>query len=456
MESLFVTGGSGFVGRRLLAALDPGRFRTVHWLSRDPARRVPAPAGMQPVAGDLNDPESYRSLLNGDVTVVHLAAATGRAGPAQQRAANVDGTRVLLGECSRAGVRRFLHVSSIAAKFPEKKHYPYGRAKEEGEALVRAAGLPYTILRPTIIAGPGSPVMAGLRRLAALPVMPVFGGGKTRIQPIHVDDLVRVMLAVLAEDRFQGETLEIGGPQAVSIEDFLLRLRRLSGSGRRRVVRLPLRPLIPLLAAGEKVLGQRLPLSASQLYTFRHDGVAEANPLTDRLAGGLRTMDEMIAEDLSPTEGNGGDPRLERECRVFGRYLLGQEMSPYVRTKYAEGHAALAWDRGPGFFDPLLVAIAARHPLAVKPCDAYARFFRPRGLLRKKLVLLLAILEMTPPYYRSIDAAGPGSLPALSVAVAWRGFTMVLALVPAVIVLLPLQVLSRISSGRRAAEGENV
>ncbi|MBN2346079.1 MAG: NAD-dependent epimerase/dehydratase family protein [Candidatus Aminicenantes bacterium] len=301
MESLFITGGSGFVGRRLLAAIDPGRFGELRWLSRDPAGRAPrtAPVPARAVRGDINVPESYRALLDPGVTVLHLAAATGKAGPALQRRVNVDGTRTLLQECARAGVRRVLHVSSIAAKFPEKKHYPYARAKEEGEALVRASGLPHVILRPTIVAGPGSPVLAGLGRLASLPVLPVFGDGRTRVQPLHVDELVRMMLAVLAGDRFRGETLEIGGASIVTIEDLLLRLRRLLGRHGRRVIHLPLRPLMPLLAAVEKLLGGRLPLSAGQLYSFRYDGVAENRAPREHLEPRWGDIDAMLADSLA-------------------------------------------------------------------------------------------------------------------------------------------------------------
>jgi hypothetical protein len=145
--------------------------------------------------------------------------------------------------------------------------------------------------------------------------------------------------------------------------------------------------------------------------------------------------------------------RLERECRVFGGYLLGREMNPYVLGKYAQAHETLAWENAPGFFDRLLTGLAARHALATKICDAYARFFSPQCVLRKKLVLLLAILELTPPYYRDIDAVAARSRLMLFAAVVGKGATLAFCLVLAVPVLLPLQLLSKVAAGRRAAGG---
>ncbi|MBN2346080.1 MAG: hypothetical protein JXO51_06785 [Candidatus Aminicenantes bacterium] len=143
------------------------------------------------------------------------------------------------------------------------------------------------------------------------------------------------------------------------------------------------------------------------------------------------------------------DARLEREGRVFGRYLLGREAGAAVGARYAAAHGTLDWGEGRGWFERLLLAAAARHPLATRACDAYSRFLCPNSLLRRKLILLLAILELTPPFYREIDAAGPASAPKLAALIAWKGLTMAALLLPALVVLLPLQAASRVLAGRR-------
>src|SRR5882672_471847 len=176
MTKVFLTGATGFLGRHVRRQLERGEGLAVAELSR--AR-----------GADLLVPASYERELAGADIVLHLAAATGRAAPADHFRVNVEGTRILLEQSRRHGARRFVFVSSIAAKFPDIRRYPYARAKLEAEALVAGGGIEYSIIRPTIIAGPGAPVLAGLRRLAMLPIVPVFGTGRVRVQPIFVDDL---------------------------------------------------------------------------------------------------------------------------------------------------------------------------------------------------------------------------------------------------------------------------
>lgn len=142
--------------------------------------------------------------------------------------------------------------------------------------------------------------------------------------------------------------------------------------------------------------------------------------------------------------------RIDGECRALGRYLFGREVNEYMLAKYRSGCAQLGLDDAAGRFDSLLVAMAVRHPLLAKAGDAYARFLAPRGTLRKKMVLLLAIAEVSPPTFRYIDAADGGGRFMLFVHTMGRGMGMVLCLLPALVVLLPLQLgLKMIGPGRR-------
>lgn len=140
--------------------------------------------------------------------------------------------------------------------------------------------------------------------------------------------------------------------------------------------------------------------------------------------------------------------KLDGECLALGRYLFKQDVNAYVRDKYRSANAMLGLDAS-GRFDRLLVAMAVRHPLLAKPCDAYARFLAPQGALRKKMVLLLAIAEVTPPTFHSLDAADGGGLGMLFVRIMCRGMGMVLCLLPALLVLLPLQLLLKMTGSRR-------
>lgn len=103
-------------------------------------------------------------------------------------------------------------------------------------------------------------------------------------------------------------------------------------------------------------------------------------------------------------------PALSDECRVFTRYLSGQEADHYVLQTYLRLHEALPVSaQQPSPIDAALVTFARRGAAATRIADAYARFFRPRGLLRHKLTLSFAVLENSPAHHAPFTAGGPGS-----------------------------------------------
>lgn len=141
--------------------------------------------------------------------------------------------------------------------------------------------------------------------------------------------------------------------------------------------------------------------------------------------------------------------KIDGECLALGRYLLKQDVNEYVRDKYRSANVMLGLENAAGRFDALLVNIAVKHPMLTKTCDAYARFFSPHGALRKKMVLLLAIFELTPPYFYFIDAADAGGWFMLFVRIMWKGMGMVFCLLPALFTFLPLQLLLKVIGPKR-------
>jgi NADH dehydrogenase len=287
MTRVFLTGGTGFLGRRLrvrLRAVEDGL--SVVELARA-------------AGADLLAPASYDRELAGADTVVHLAAATGKAPPAEHFRVNAEGTRVLLEQSRLRGVRRFVFVSSIATAFPDVRHYPYARAKLEAEAAVAGSGLDYTIVRPTIIAGPGSPVLAGLRRLAALRVVPVFGTGRVRVQPIFVDDVADGLVSIVRDGLGSRQTLELGGPEVLTIQGLLGEIHRVLTGRPMRALHVPLAPVLRLLAILEAAAPRLLPVTVGQLSTFRFDGTASANQVFERHRAGMTGVSRMLELSLA-------------------------------------------------------------------------------------------------------------------------------------------------------------
>jgi nucleoside-diphosphate-sugar epimerase len=304
-SKVFLTGGTGFLGSRVLPAL---RRRGFHVVALDRSGRLRAQLGrervnvdrVEIVIADLMEPERYREALGPTDVVMHLAAQTGRATAEEHIRVNAQGTEALLDECRRAGVAKILFVSSIAAKFPDTRRYPYALAKVRAEAAVRASRLLFTIVRPTIIIGPGSPVLAALENLATLPVIPVFGDGRALVQPVYVDDLAEDLVAIVEHDRFRGETLELGGPTKLTIQELLHAIRRArTGGNGGRALHIPLGVLMPPLQIAESLgLGGLLPINVGQLSSFRFDGTVQSNSLRDSRRTALRSLQEMLSLSL--------------------------------------------------------------------------------------------------------------------------------------------------------------
>jgi NADH dehydrogenase len=297
MPALFLTGGTGFVGRALLARLLTRAGGDVTCLVRDPARLIVPANGRAPrvVSSDLGNVEALATAMRGCDVVLHLAASTGKATAAAHQRANLEGTRTLIAAAKQAGVRRLIYVSTIAAGFPDQRFYPYAASKAAAEVAVRESGLDWTIIRPTIVLGAGSPIGVAFAKLAGGPAVMMFGNGKVRVQPIDVSDLANVLVAVLDSSAVSHQTIDAGGPEEISFEKLLTGVRQRLRGTRTPVLHLPLTPLRYALAAVEPVLFSVLPLTAGQLAAFANDSVARPHPLTTALRPGMQSVDQMLA-----------------------------------------------------------------------------------------------------------------------------------------------------------------
>lgn len=299
---VFVTGGSGYVGSALLRIAPRRESAPIRVLVRDPSRIPPdlreAP-GIEIVVGDLLEPAPWAPYAADASHVIHLAAVTGKARPGRYHSVHVEGTANLLSALRCAPLEGFLQVSTIAVAFSDKTRYAYARTKQRAEALVAASGLPFTILRPTMVIGPGAPVLEGLDRMANAFIMPVFGRGDVRVQPIDVGDLTRAIWELVNRHAFEGRIIELGGPEVLSIEALLGRLRAIRSGRRPRTLHLPLRPIRFVLGLLEPLLLPVLPLTAGQLATFANPGTASKSALADAWMGEMRPLEESLRGALA-------------------------------------------------------------------------------------------------------------------------------------------------------------
>lgn len=187
---LAVTGGTGFVGRALLA-LAQQRGLAVRALARS---AQPATPGVAWVRGDLADTGALAALVAGADAIIHVAGVTNARSRAEFDRGNSAGTAAMLDAAAGAGVRRFVHVSSLAAREPALSHY--GASKAAAEALVTASRLDWTLVRPPAVYGPGDPDTLGFYQMVARGIAVLPGPG--RFSAIEVGDLAAALLAIAA------------------------------------------------------------------------------------------------------------------------------------------------------------------------------------------------------------------------------------------------------------------
>ena len=185
---LAVTGATGFVGSHLLDVALAAGHRVVALTRRDQVPRE----GVTWISGDLHDTPALERLVDGAHAVIHVAGVISGHTAAAFEQGNVEGTLTMLAAATAGGVRRFVHVSSLAAREP--KLSLYGASKCRSEELVMGSGLDWAIVRPPAVYGPGDKETLELFRMAKLGLM--LMPPKGRVSLIHVDDLARLLLAL--------------------------------------------------------------------------------------------------------------------------------------------------------------------------------------------------------------------------------------------------------------------
>jgi uncharacterized protein YbjT (DUF2867 family) len=289
---ILVTGGTGFVGGHVVHELR-SRDLGVRCLVRAPRKASKLEGwGAELAQGDVTHAESLRKAVAGCDTVVHLVAI--RQGREDQfRRVMVNGTRDLLGAAKDAGVRRFVHMSALGTSEETKELVPYYRAKWESEQLVQSSGVPYVVFRPSFVFGPDGGILPTFVKLARLmPVTPIIGSGRQRIQPIWAGDVAKYFAEAVAGD-VTGRMFELGGPDAVSWNEFWDRLKRARGM-RRPSIHVPVR-LMRINALVTERLPGNIPLTRDLLTMLEHgDNVVSNDDAVQTFKLPLVPLDEQL------------------------------------------------------------------------------------------------------------------------------------------------------------------
>lgn len=445
---IFITGATGFLGTNLVKGLKLREYKHVYCLGRkgnSTIRGYTKQDNFTFVGADILDVHRYAKFMTSTDVVVHIAAQTGKATKSEYFRVNTEGTECLVNQCIRQGVKRFLYISTIAAQFRDTSCYYYAQSKVKAEAIVKAGDLQYTIIRPTIIVGKGASILDSLLLLAKAPLVPVFGDGLTTIQPVYVDDVVRFILDIIKNDRFENKSIDIGGPERISMVDFIRQIHDLSYAKAFRPVYLPISPLRGILRVLERIALPVLPFTAGQLTSFTNDGVASTGVMRTQAGTRYKTVDEMLLLSLSPRDrATNPSANLTKECRVLTHYMIGAEPDGYICEKYRQGHECVIFEDDDDVFDVVLTKAVRRCSYLTILVDVYSAVFRRNGLFRKKLILLLAVLESYAPTYKQIDSVSVSSRSVLYLMAIKEIVTFSAALLLSVLAFGPFNLLCRL------------
>jgi uncharacterized protein YbjT (DUF2867 family) len=277
---ILVTGGTGFVGPKVVHALRAEGL-DVRALVRNPSSR-PAKTlagwGCELARGDMTDAESLNRAVAACDAVVHLVAIPTGSAEAFERLM-IRGTRDLLAAAKRAGVTRFVLMSALGTGERSRELTPYYRAKWEQEQAVAESGIDHVVFRPSFIFGrDGGMLPLLVRQVRWSPVVPVVG--TRRMQPIWVDDVAAFFAKALSTAEATNATFELAGPDTVTWDELYQRIQRVLGK-RRLTFHMP----IPVARAGAAVvekLPTGLPLSRDGLTMLEfEDNVADVGPAVE-------------------------------------------------------------------------------------------------------------------------------------------------------------------------------
>ncbi len=290
-----VFGGSGFLGRRIVERLaaDGAEVRIA---VRHPERaafltKTGRPGQITAVRADVWDEATVPPALAGAGAVVNTVGHYVARGDASFEAIHGQGARHVAAAAHVAGVMRLVHISGIGAD--PASDSPYVRARAMGERLVRAAFPTATIMRPSVMFGSDHDFLNRLAGLArVLPVLPLFGAGDVKLQPVYVDDVAAAVGTALATPAAAGKLYELGGPRIYSYKALVELV--LQQTGKRRLL-LPL-PYVAwnALAALMAPLPAR-PISRDQVKLMQTDNVVSPGALTFADLGITPTALEAIA-----------------------------------------------------------------------------------------------------------------------------------------------------------------
>ncbi len=316
LTRVMVTGASGFVGGHVVRELVARGHKPV-CLVRDRSSFVAKMSQVPPeryevVSGDLFDDAALAQAVTGAEAVIHLVGIIIESHIRHQTFGriHVEGTRRVVDACVAAGVKRYVHMSALGTR--PNAVSKYHQTKWAAEQYVRGSGLDWTIFRPSIIHGADGEFMRLMKAFvtkwtvpvlgilpAPFPVIPYFGDGEHKLQPVSVKDVAQCFVAALSKPETIGKVFALGGPEALSWKELYRTCRTLIPGAKHK------KPIVGQPVWAAKLMAatvMRLPLlpkmmrfDAGQVQMSQEDSVCDVTPVEQAFGIRMRNFREELA-----------------------------------------------------------------------------------------------------------------------------------------------------------------
>jgi len=272
-KKVFLTGGTGFLGSEILRELVKNNFKVkvlVHF-------RKPAVSSklVEISDGDMFDLNSLTKSMKGCDAVVHVAGLVNE-NPSRGltfEKVHVDASNNLIIAAKKNGIERFIHTSTIVAKQKGKR---YQTTKYKGEQLVRNSDLTYTIFRPTIIFGKGDKFTNGLIKMMRFRIVPYFGDGNHRFQPVSVKTVAKAFAKAINSKKTFNKTYQLGGPKVYTYKELL---DAIANRCRVKITKIPMPIWFTRMLIGLFGWLPNFPITNEEVNRLLEDNVCDSNKI---------------------------------------------------------------------------------------------------------------------------------------------------------------------------------
>jgi NADH dehydrogenase len=311
IQQITVFGGSGFVGRAIVQALAREGY-----MIRVAVRRIGEANGVKGfgdvgqitlMQANLRMPKSVDWAIRGSDAVVNAAGIPYERGRQTYRAVHAEGARTIAQSARAAGIGRLVHISGIGADNRSSRN-PYIQSKVAAEDAIIAGFTSATILRPSVVFGPGDVLFTRLARIASMaPFLPLIGDGSAKVQPVFSGDVGRAVVAVLKQPNTAQTVFELGGPRVYTYRE-LAELVLLMTARQKSIISVPasLMKIGGFFAQQVARFGLVPPITADQVELMIHDNIVRPGANTLATLGLTPTTPDAILPTYLDRFRNGG------------------------------------------------------------------------------------------------------------------------------------------------------